>query len=90
MEQFYFRGQAARWKTHTQPVSGLKKKRHHISAVVKPRLGHAAVCPGVSGAAGCCWPQAALPALSRAPPSEPCGPEAAHADDLLRTGPGAE
>lgn len=95
MEQCCFRGQAARWKTHTQPVSRLKKKRHHISAVVKSRLGHGAVCPagvgpGVSGAAGCCRPQAALPALTQAPPSEPCGPEAAHAADLLRTGPGTE
>ena len=42
-EQFPFKGQAARWKTHTQPVSSLKKKRRHISADVKSRLGHAAV-----------------------------------------------
>lgn len=61
MEQCCFRGQAARWKTHTQPVKRLKKKRHHISAVVKSGWGHAAVCragvDGVSGAAGCCWPR---------------------------------
>lgn len=54
MEQFRFRGQAARWKTHAQPVSGLKKKRRHISADVKSRLGHATVGTPGSGLPGGC------------------------------------
>lgn len=70
-EQFPFKGQAARWKTRTQPVSGLKKKRRQNSAEVKSRLGHvpcfglpAPVCPwgvgaGISGPAGCCRAESA-------------------------------
>ena len=76
-EQLPFKGQAARWKTRTHPVSGAKKKRRHTSADVKSTPGHAALSgPSPSLPVGrwrgnwqACWvlpggehgPQAALP-----------------------------